>query len=73
MSEILKLCFPVSSFSVMILAWSLDIITLFLLESRNISEVEGFLPTTVISLLILRTKKKIKHHHVCGVSIMEDS
>lgn len=55
-SEILKVWFPLLSFSVTIRAWSLDIITLFLLESRNMSEDEGFLPTMVTSLLILKKK-----------------
>ena len=56
-SEIEKVCFPELSSSVIICAWSLDIITLFFLESRKISD-EGFLPTTVISLLILKTRVK---------------
>lgn len=59
-SEILKECFPASSFSEMILAWSLDIITLFWFESRNMSEEAGFLPTIVISLFSLWRRNQNK-------------
>ena len=63
-SEILKACLPVSSLSVRILAWSLEIMTLFLVESKNISEEAGFLPTTVISLLILKINKLEKMQNI---------